>query len=724
MRQIVLLTLVMLYINEIKNVSAQDPMNRIGHLVEKFQHYSEEVPGEEVYVMTDRETYIAGETLWFKAWLICRKSSALSSSSKIIYCELVNPENKLVVQKRLYNDKGSCLGQFNLPDALSSGTYTIRAYTSWMKNFIPDNCFMKDINIYNAHNLKSFRQKIYTEDELTSESEKYFKQDKSNTWLTIDVKECQPDTLELIINVHEKPLSRNPNLIYLIIQTHGNLNYARTETIVQKQTGIKIPKNLLIPGINQISVFDSLLHPVCVRYIYTPGIEKPAISIQSADTFGTRSKVTLELKADDPEKWESPGLCISVVPLTAGIRGIGPEEYMIFGSEFGRLPGRVLKGKKIAELPREILDSLLLQLKSNQKDWMKVLSGIRSDYKDKMKKEEHFLSGVLLTNNDLPAGPGEIILLSVPGKVPQFNYTTTDQDGKFSFSIPFNKEMKDLILQPDNIYKNFRIRLLSSFSDSYPDIHTREDSTNIPLPPAISQMDLNHQVSIVYGLSSADTVLLIYPFPLREIRRFYGKPDFEIELKEWMKLHSVEEIFFEIVPNVSLKKTETGFEIFMTDPLGRILFDTPPVMMIDGVIIRDPDILAGLDPEEVEKIDVVKEQYMVGDYLFNGIVNVITKPGDLSQIPIPDYALRIQYRITDTFTPFISPDYSLPSKVKNREPDFRNTLYWNPDVRPDEDGKAIIGFWTSDIRGDYEVCVQGITADGKGVYLRKKINVK
>jgi hypothetical protein len=61
---------------------------------------------------------------------------------------------------------------------------------------------------------------------------------------------------------------------------------------------------------------------------------------------------------------------------------------------------------------------------------------------------------------------------------------------------------------------------------------------------------------------------------------------------------------------------------------------------------------------------------------------------------------------------------------QSRIPDFRNTLYWNPSVKPDVDGKVKIDFWTSDISDEYEVNIQGITPEGKTISLVKIIKVK
>lgn len=153
-------------------------------------------------------------------------------------------------------------------------------------------------------------------------------------------------------------------------------------------------------------------------------------------------------------------------------------------------------------------------------------------------------------------------------------------------------------------------------------------------------------------------------------------------------------------------------------------YETPPGLFLDGVVVKDASVIAGIDPEIVEKIDVVREKYFVGDYLFNGIVNIITKAGDFGNATLPDDAVRLPYKVIDPVWSFVSPDYSSEEMKNGRIPDFRNTLYWNPSVKPDKDGRIGIEFWTSDFTTDYEINIQGITSEGKAFSIKKIIRVK
>ena len=61
---------------------------------------------------------------------------------------------------------------------------------------------------------------------------------------------------------------------------------------------------------------------------------------------------------------------------------------------------------------------------------------------------------------------------------------------------------------------------------------------------------------------------------------------------------------------------------------------------------------------------------------------------------------------------FYSPKYGVkPSTII--EPDFRSTLYWEPSIITDRNGKARVSFYTSDIKGKYTVKVAGLNSDGE-----------
>ncbi len=115
-----------------------------------FKHYHANTLQEKLFVHTDKSFYLAGETIWFKVYAIDASWNKPSAISGVSYIEILNKDFKPVVQTKIAMDKGSGSGSLILPGFLNSGIYTLRAYTSWMKNFPPDFYFEQTLSIVNT----------------------------------------------------------------------------------------------------------------------------------------------------------------------------------------------------------------------------------------------------------------------------------------------------------------------------------------------------------------------------------------------------------------------------------------------------------------------------------------------------------------------------------------------------------------------------------------------
>lgn len=709
----------------LQRISGQTSLNMADYLSQRFLKYCETVPREEIYIHNDRDTYISGEDLWFNIYLIDRQTLKPSSGSRIVYLEILNTENRPVIQKRILIDKGFGPGQIALPDTLSSGTYTIRAYTSWMKNFLPYNCFSKEIAIYNPLTNKAFKRRLNHENFIKSDDTNNTYHYNSSSGITLEVNNSRPDSLEVFVKADNKFRLANNNICYIFVQSHGNINLVAPEKINDEITRIIISKSLLNVGINQITFFDSKGIPVAGRLIYTPVSKTNLLTLHSDDKFDLRNKITLELETEKEllsEKHLS-NLSISVSPQSVDLNTNDIDDYLVFGTEFGLPVQNLLKGRKISDLRPEIVDSILLNARSNWLDWAAILTTDPPRFRYQMEKEENFLPGKLMRDNKDSIHRDELLLMCTPGKEAEFQYAKTDAQGNFTFGIHIDDMLKDLIIMPDDINENQTIILESPFSDQYLKPAVSVDSSSKQLPPEISKLSVNHQVQKIYGNASIGTQIDPAFQPLKPVR-FYGQPDIELVLADYINLPVMNEIFFELLPGVSMKKKKSTFEISITYHAGDDLVVTSPCLMIDGVIIKDASLIANLDPETVYKIDVIKEKYLVGKYLFPGIVNVITRAGDFSCVSIPGYMIRQPYRVTEPVRSFVSPDYSSAEMKESHIPDYRNTLYWNPAVKPDADGRARVEFWSSDNKSNYVINIQGVTQEGKIFSLRKIIKVK
>ena len=75
-------------------------------------------------------------------------------------------------------------------------------------------------------------------------------------------------------------------------------------------------------------------------------------------------------------------------------------------------------------------------------------------------------------------------------------------------------------------------------------------------------------------------------------------------------------------------------------------------------------------------------------------------------------ALVVEYEGLQQQRAFYSPQYAATSETENHLPDFRNVLYWDPQVKLDSNGKILLSFYTSDMKGRFIAFVQGIYNNG------------
>ena len=687
------------------------------YLKNKFLEYCDAVPREEVYLHTDREDYVSGEEMWFNAYVIDRKSFKVSLNSRIVYFELLNSENRPVVQKRILTDKGFGPGQILLPDTLSTGTYTIRAYTNWMKNFLPHNCFMKEISVFNTLNASTFRVKKQPVVHVSKVA------NAAVRGIALEVNNTVKDTLKITLTGDDQFRKENSQ-IYVFIQTNGNINHVSAERMKDVKTRISIPKSDLTAGINQIAIFNSRGEPVVEKYIYTQPEKISLPELHSADSTGLRNKITLEVETGvkDNEKLKISNLSISVSPNLRSREPAGLDDYLIFGSEYEGF-NILANGNESTDLKQGIPEELLAGISSNWIDWQQILSGNLPEIRYLPEKEYHFLHGKLLTENQKAGVSSEYLLMCSPGRDAAFQYARTDRDGNFNFRIHIDEDLKDLVIMPDSAEKNYRVVIESSFSDKYLHYGSAGDSLTELIPDYFSKLSINNQVQKIYGNPSAGGTMNSVTQPEVPIR-FYGKPDMEIILADYISLPVMSEVFFELIPAVALKKKKAGYEISITNRIDNVQYTAYPSLMIDGVIIKDAAYISNLDPQFVEKIDIILEKYMVGKYLFPALLNVITKSADFSSFTLPGYMIRLPYKVTEPVRTFVSPDYSSEQLSESRIPDYRNTLYWNPSLKPDSNGKASVEFWSSDNKSDYIINIQGINSDGTLVSINKIIRVK
>lgn len=139
-----------------------------------------------------------------------------------------------------------------------------------------------------------------------------------------------------------------------------------------------------------------------------------------------------------------------------------------------------------------------------------------------------------------------------------------------------------------------------------------------------------------------------------------------------------------------------------------------PKYLFDGMLI-DESMLIGIAPCMVESIDVIT--HPVPMYNAKGLISILSKGAnpnyDWSKEE-PQGTLYAKLKGYESPREFYSPKYEL-NQVPRNEPDFRATLYWNPLIKTDAQGRAKITFWNSNEETSVRINVEGVSRDGRPV---------
>lgn len=332
-----------------------------------------------------------------------------------------------------------------------------------------------------------------------------------------------------------------------------------------------------------------------------------------------------------------------------------------------------------------------------------------------------YLEGSLISRETLEPVKNRRLYLSIPGKSNYLSYYDSDDKGNFRFLVPSFRGNREFIIQ----VADFRDDIIIKTGNPFAGRHEWFTDGNIHFTEKLldyaSRLGVNYQVNKIYetGQPEADNT----DRTDTGFFRFYGEPDIEVFLDDYIDLPTMEEVFHELVPGVALRRRGDGAGfVFVSEP-GDPPLPGPDAVFLDGVILDDPSFIAGLDPELIERIDVIKGKYQIGNLILNGIVSIVSLEGGMCDIDYPNTGLRTSLTILEEESRYKNMDYSVNQCYDPIMPDFRNTLYWNPTLKPDDEGMIEFTFHTSDFVSDYLITLQGITDRDEAIYYSKKIIV-
>lgn len=126
--------------------------NELEKLTAASDSFHHNRPEEKLYLQFDKSNYAVGDTIWFKAYLLNAAYLMPSAKSEILHIDISNDSNKVIKQFILPVQNGLTWENISLSEKeFFGGTYTIYAYTNWMRNFDEDCFYAKQIYITSSN---------------------------------------------------------------------------------------------------------------------------------------------------------------------------------------------------------------------------------------------------------------------------------------------------------------------------------------------------------------------------------------------------------------------------------------------------------------------------------------------------------------------------------------------------------------------------------------------
>ncbi|MFZ6010403.1 MAG: hypothetical protein ACOYXT_08630, partial [Bacteroidota bacterium] len=249
---------------------------------------------------------------------------------------------------------------------------------------------------------------------------------------------------------------------------------------------------------------------------------------------------------------------------------------------------------------------------------------------------------------------------------------------------------------------------------SMPPIDFKVENNMVSEPVASSSLNIKDIIQTVYKLENDEPETELIKLPSDHVYRpadFYLLPDLETFIKE-------------IIPQAKIKSKNNLKTLLLRniENSNKIYFyDKPPLVLVNNQIVTNIEELIHLKPADIETIEITWRTASINKCGIQGLADhgifaVYTK----TPTAIAHESTTL-YQDFHSPVKFSVPNYSRKAKGADRIPDFRDIVYWAPNIRINE--SAEVTFFLPDDLGEFEVEVVGYTDDGQKFTEQKTFNV-
>lgn len=331
------------------------------------------------------------------------------------------------------------------------------------------------------------------------------------------------------------------------------------------------------------------------------------------------------------------------------------------------------------------------------------------------------ITGIVTDNETGKPANGKDVVLSVLSNEVFQDIAKTNEYGVFYFQLKDNySSTKTLIQVLGKDRDNYSIEVKEHESIDYSVLKFKKFQLSDEYKDLIVERSIHNQVQNAYFSAKQDTLKTnIYPEP------FFGNPPTVYQLDDYKRFSTIGETFVEVIDHVWDQKADNGKRSIDVrerefDPYYGI--DLAPMVLIDGAFIQDHQSVLDYSADKVKTIKVHREEYYYGKIVYQGIVRIETFDGNYAEELSGDYLRKFDMFSAQPLKAYFNQFYLNTSNNSDKTPDFREQLLWYPDLKFTK-RTMNLEFFTSDVKGEYEIILEGFTNLGEPVYLKEIVKV-
>ncbi len=552
---------------------------------------------------------------------------------------------------------------------------------------------------------------------------------------TLSVNTNLADSLYVKVAARNRP----DTVFYLLAQSAGKYYFAAARKLSAEAFTATIAKSRFPTGIVQFTVFSQSGEPLNERIVFIQNDDQQQLGlIADKQSYLPGEKVNFSMEAKDPDGSPAAGVfSVSViyenkVPVNENTESSIFADLLLKSELGGYIESANYYFNNPTDQTKADLDLLMLTQGYHRFEWKRILSAKAVPPAYQPERGFH-VSGTVSTQAGKPVTKGHVFLTSIRHMLALD--TLTDTEGKFVFdNLNFPDTAKVVInAKKANGGNNVVLKIAK------PDYPAAGDAGNEMDAGAGNEFAITEgQVQQAYTAWRKDS--LNHVIQLKEVNVSGHKnpplhPDYAVLLKHSANLNGPGQadqvimgdkllgcaniadcIAYLARGGVRFVYHGTSPTIYSTQtPMELVGRTKPMAIMLDGVI-ADQSILATLSPTDVQSIEMLESprySAIYGSEATGGLIIITTKFGDEAnyiqplQPGLTLYSFKGYYKAKT----FYSPKYAPSKKVTLA--DNRKTIYWQPNLLTDKDGKATFDYFNAGSPGRYRVVVEGIDGNGK-----------